>query len=71
MAKYDTSCNAISGPQGVDPPREANMAASVLQAGDSVGVLAQRWNTTGARIAVVNGLANMNVIVGGQTLRIP
>lgn len=42
-----------------------------VRAGDSVGALAVRWGTTSARIAQVNGLANQNVIVVGQTLRIP
>ena len=42
-----------------------------VRAGDSVGALAVRWNTTSARIVAVNGLANRNHIVVGQTLRIP
>ena len=43
----------------------------IVRAGDSVGGLAVRWNTTTARIVAVNGLANQNHIVVGQTLRIP
>ncbi len=43
----------------------------VIQPGDSVGRLAERWDTTSARIIEVNGLRNANVIVVGQTLRIP
>jgi LysM repeat protein len=43
----------------------------VIQPGDSIGALAVRWNTTSARITAVNGLANANLIVVGQTLRIP
>lgn len=42
-----------------------------VQPGDSVGALAVRWDTTSQRIAEVNGLSNVNVIVVGQQLRIP
>jgi LysM repeat protein len=46
-------------------------ATYVVRAGDSVGALAVRWNTTTARIVAANGLANQNMIRIGQVLRIP
>lgn len=43
----------------------------VVQPGDSAWSLASKWNTTPARIAQVNGLADASLIVVGQRLRIP
>ena len=61
------SIPAISAAANVTP----SGGTYTIQAGDSVGALAERWNTTSARIIAVNGLTNANVIVVGRSLRIP
>ena len=58
----------VAAPPVAAPPPPTTY---VVQPGDSAWSLAGQWNTTPQRIAEVNGLTNMNVIVVGQRLRIP
>lgn len=43
----------------------------VVQAGDTVSLIARRYNTTVAAIAQLNGIVNPNIIRVGQQLRVP
>ena len=43
----------------------------IVQSGESLGVLARRWNTSVSAISQANGISNPNLIRVGQVLRIP
>lgn len=42
-----------------------------IQRGDTLSGLAGRWGTSVSAIARLNGISNPNLIIAGQTLRIP
>ena len=50
------------------PPRPLTY---VVQSGDTLGVLAERWRTSVEAISGVNGIADPNLIYIGQPLRVP
>ena len=66
-ASTPVSAPVVVAPVAAPPPP----TTYVVQPGDSAWALARRWNTTPQRIAEVNGLSDMNIIVVGQRLRIP
>lgn len=64
-------------PSGAPPPEEAASAEEaqpvvhVVQAGETLGTISQRYDVTVDDIMLVNGLTNPNLISIGQQLTIP
>lgn len=63
-------------PSGAPPPEEtapeeAQPVVHVVQAGETLGIISQRYEVTVDDIMLVNGLSNPNLISIGQQLTIP
>lgn len=67
----------LSAPAGTAPPAKATAptppsgATYVVQPGDTLDAIANRYGTTGDRLATANGIADPNSIVPGQALKVP
>ena len=53
------------------PSAQGAIAAYIVQPGDTLSELAQRYGTSVEAIAQANGIANPNLIFAGQRLSIP
>lgn len=53
------------------PASETSHSTYRVQSGDSLWLLAQRWNTSVAEIIAVNNISNPNLLRAGATLNIP
>lgn len=53
------------------PPPQTGIVDYIVRGGDSLGVIALRFNTTVRAISQLNGIVNPNLIFAGQRLRIP
>lgn len=49
----------------------SNYVTYVIQPGDTLSEIAERFGTTYQAIATLNGIANPNIIYAGQTIKIP
>jgi LysM repeat protein len=58
-------------PGAGDPPPATGTTTYVVQPGDTLRRIAQRFNTTVATLAQLNGIANVNLIFSGQRLTVP
>lgn len=56
---------------GTPAPVPVDRGYYVIQSGDTLSALAQRWGTTVTAIAGLNGISNPNLIFAGATIRIP
>ena len=61
----------LSGNRREAPPMGAGVALYSIESGDTLGALAERWGTTVAAIAELNGVANPALIFVGQRIRRP
>lgn len=52
-------------------PAAAGESVYTVQPGDTLGRIAQRFNTTAAELTRINGLANPDAIKVGQKLKVP
>lgn len=59
------------GGDGEEPPGTPALEEYVIVAGDTLSALAERWGTTVAAIAELNGIANPDTIAAGQRVRRP
>ena len=53
------------------PPPDINYTTYVIQPGDTLSEIAQRFGTTTQALAQLNGISNPNLIYAGNTLKIP
>lgn len=65
----DAGLNHLSG--GTPTPPPVNYITYVIQPGDTLSEIAQRYGTTTKILAELNGISNPNLIYYGNTLRIP
>lgn len=61
----------LSGNRREAAPAGAGVSLYSIEAGDTLGALADRWGTTVAAIAELNGIANPALIFVGQRIRRP
>ena len=60
-----------TGRQQAEPPQGGQVSGYTIQAGDTLGGIAQRFGTTVQALAEANGIENPDLIHPGQTLQIP
>ncbi|WP_243207198.1 LysM peptidoglycan-binding domain-containing protein [Mediterraneibacter hominis] len=63
--------NAPSPDPSPSPSPSPDYVTYVIQSGDTLSGIAQRFGTTYQAIASLNGLSNPNLIYAGQTIKIP
>ena len=66
--RYGVTAPAVWRLLKESPPRPLTY---VVQSGDTLGVLAERWRTSVEAISGFNGIADPNLIYIGQPLRVP
>lgn len=72
--EYDLNVDAISlrSCDGTVPPPDPNQnCVYVVRPGDTLGLIARKYNTTVYELARLNGIANVNIIYVGQRLLLP
>jgi len=60
-----------SKPTPTPTPPAQNYITYVIQPGDTLSGIAQRYGTTYQTLAALNGITNPNLIYAGQTIRVP
>ncbi|WP_346910116.1 LysM peptidoglycan-binding domain-containing protein [Faecalicatena orotica] len=60
-----------SKPAPTPTPPAQNYITYVIQPGDTLSGIAQRYGTTYQTLATLNGITNPNLIYAGQTIRVP
>ena len=65
----DTS--EIPVPENTAPPTAGGTTTIIVQRGDTLSMLALRYNTTVARLVELNNIVNPNLIYTGQSLIVP
>lgn len=70
----DAGLNHLGEPPAPTPtptPEPSDYTTYVIQPGDTLSEIAQRFGTTTQTLAALNGITNPNLIYAGNTLRIP
>ena len=68
---HKAGLNHLKGSSPAPAPPAQNYITYVIQPGDTLSGIAQRYGTTYQTLAALNGITNPNLIYAGQTIRVP